>query len=132
MKNSIRFLVLILEILLIALMLMYLTMQVCAAESGPYGPTMDYEATAYCYTGSLTKTGTVPLEGRTVAVDPDVIPLGSTVIVYLDSQLLGIYQAEDTGGLVKGRVIDIYMEDREACREFGRQEVRVQVVQAEG
>lgn len=58
-----------------------------------------------------TASGTTPTAGRTVAVDPSVIPLGSTVIIDGVS-----YIAEDTGSAVKGNVIDIYFSSHsEAC-----------------
>ena len=43
---------------------------------------------------------------HTIAVDTDIIPLGSTV--YIDGVA---YVAEDTGGAIKGNRIDIYVED---------------------
>jgi 3D (Asp-Asp-Asp) domain-containing protein len=80
--------------------------------------------TAYCnceeccgeWAGGPTYTGTMPEEGRTVAVDPDVIPLGSRVLI-----AGRWYIAEDTGSWVKGDHIDVYMESHDACNEFGRQ-----------
>lgn len=71
----------------------------------------------------LTKTGTVPTEGRTVAVDPDVIPLGSAVFIN------GVcYIAEDTGSAIKGNVVDIYFADHEEAKQFGRQTAMVAYV----
>lgn len=57
----------------------------------------------------------VPLEqGVSIAVDPDVIPLGSTV--YID----GIpYVAHDTGGAIKGNRIDIYFASHKDAVDFG-------------
>ena len=83
-----------------------------------------FSTTAYCkcekccgvWTDSPTKSGTIPQEGRTIAVDPNVIPLGTQVII--DGQ---IYTAEDTGSAVKGNVIDIYLSDHEETEEYGRQ-----------
>ena len=99
----------------------------------PYGALIEFEATAYCETGNQTKSGTWPMEGRTIAVDPSIIPLGMTVLVYnADMKLIGIYQAEDTGGKVKGRIIDIYIKNVAECWEFGRQKVFVQIVDARG
>lgn len=46
----------------------------------------------------------MPKVGRTIAVDPDVIPLGSTVLI--DGKA---YIAEDIGGAIKGNVIDMYV-----------------------
>ena len=55
-------------------------------------------------TDGITATGTQATVNRTVAVDPEIIPLGSTVII--DGQE---YVAEDVGGAVKGRTIDIFV-----------------------
>jgi uncharacterized protein YabE (DUF348 family)/3D (Asp-Asp-Asp) domain-containing protein len=62
-----------------------------------------------------TYTGTTATEGRTIAVDPKVIPLGWWV--YIDG--IGFRRAEDIGGAVKGNKIDIYFEDDEYARKFG-------------
>lgn len=83
-----------------------------------------FETTAYCkcekccgvWSDSPTKSGTIPQEGRTIAVDPDAIPLGTQVLI--DGQ---IYTAEDTGSAVKGSVIDIYFNDHEETEKYGRQ-----------
>ncbi|MBE3597125.1 MAG: DUF348 domain-containing protein [Hydrogenibacillus sp.] len=63
----------------------------------------------------MTATGHRAKEGRTIAVDPDVIPLGSWV--YIDGY--GLFRAEDTGGAVKGKIIDIYFEDDHKADAFG-------------
>jgi len=82
------------------------------------------EATAYCYTGLQTKTGTWPKEGRTVAVDPAVIPYGTRLIINGKPG----YIAEDCGGAIKGNKIDIYMTDYERCIQFGRRTVEVKIM----
>lgn len=89
-----------------------------------------FEATAYCYTGRPTKTGTWPQEGRTIAVDPEVIPLGSEVYVSCEScpEVNGRYIAEDTGGKIKGHRIDVYIKDYDTCIQFGRRRVLVTVL----
>ena len=56
--------------------------------------------------GRSTSTGAVATEGRTIAVDPSVIPYGTEVLI--DGH---VYVAEDCGGAVKGNVIDIFVED---------------------
>jgi len=61
--------------------------------------------TGYTWTGGRTATGTYPHWG-TVAVDPNVIPLGSTVYI----QGLGVFHAEDTGGAVIGDHVDVYVD----------------------
>ena len=85
----------------------------------------EFEATAYCDFG-ITKSGAVTAEGL-VAADPDVLPLGS--VIQLDAETYhGVYQVMDTGALVKGRIIDIYMPDLQDATEFGRQKVQVTVL----
>ena len=60
----------------------------------------------------ITKTGTVATMGRTVAVDPDVIPLGSEVLIN------GVvYIAEDTG--VEGKEIDLFINSHEQALAMG-------------
>ena len=62
----------------------------------------------------ITYTGTKAQEGRTVAVDPDVIPLGSTVII--DGQE---YVAEDVGGAIKGNRLDIFKSSHDEALQAG-------------
>lgn len=74
-----------------------------------------FKVTFYGATGNTTKTGTECKEGRTIAVDPNVIPLGSTI--YIENDPLGgdgYYIAEDTGSAVKGNIIDIFADDGES------------------
>lgn len=87
------------------------------------------KATAYCYTGNRTYTGTWPQEGRTIAVDPEVIPLGSKVYVSCESwpEINGEYIAEDTGGKIKGNIIDIYMDKYSDCIKFGKRSVIIKI-----
>ncbi|MCI8326502.1 MAG: hypothetical protein HFI37_01840 [Lachnospiraceae bacterium] len=66
------------------------------------------------FADGITKTGTRVAAGRTVAVDPRLIPLGSKVIINGHT-----YTAEDIGGKVKGRHIDIYMNTIRECMNFG-------------
>ena len=57
-----------------------------------------------------TKTGTNPTAKRTIAVDPEVIPLDSIVFIYWKKgfEWNGCFVAEDTGGGIDGKHIDIY------------------------
>ena len=82
------------------------------------------EATAYCYTGNRTATGTWPSRG-TIAVDPEVIPLGSKL--YVEGYGEGI--AEDTGGAIQGEIIDLYMESEAECWAWGRRTVEVRIIE---
>ena len=54
----------------------------------------------------MTSTGVIAKEGRTIAVDPTIIPYGTRVVI--DNHE---YIAEDCGSAVKGKVIDIYVEE---------------------
>ena len=80
----------------------------------------EFRITHYCncekccgkWANGRTATGTTPTEGRTIAVDPAVIPLGSEV------RLNGhIYVAEDTG--VHGKAIDVYVDDHGEALRLG-------------
>lgn len=64
----------------------------------------------------LWAQNTIPTADRTVSVDPDVIPLGTVLII--DGHE---YIAEDTGSAVKGNVIDIYFDSHELAVEYGVQ-----------
>lgn len=63
----------------------------------------------------ITSTGTVATEGRTIAVDPDVIPYGTEVIVCYADGTTVTYIAEDCGGSIKGNRLDVYMDSHEAA-----------------
>lgn len=71
----------------------------------------------YCcgvWGGTSTATGTKPTAGRTIAVDPSVIPLGSKVIINGH-----VYTAEDTGGAIKGKKIDIFVNSHSTALAYG-------------
>lgn len=67
----------------------------------------------------ITATGTVATEGRTIAVDPSVIPYGSMVAVEYDDGRTCYYIAEDCGGAIKGRKVDVFIADHERAKELG-------------
>jgi 3D (Asp-Asp-Asp) domain-containing protein len=97
-----------------------------AIESAPsVDSSKEFHATAYCITGA-TRSGALTAPGI-VAADPKVIPLGS--MIYVESPLMGgIYHVLDTGELVKGKIIDIFIPNYEQCVEFGRRIVKVKVL----
>lgn len=70
----------------------------------------------------ITKSGKRATEGRTIAVDPKIIPLGSTV--YLNGKA---YTAEDTGSAIKGNKIDLFINDHQKAKVFGVQEMEVKI-----
>ena len=71
----------------------------------------------------LTATG-IPVTPGVVAVDPEVIPLGSTVII--DGQA---YLAADTGGAVRGSHVDIAVATHQEALELGTRTAEVWVVE---
>lgn len=64
----------------------------------------------------ITASGTNVKEGQTVAADWSVLEPGSRI--YIDG--IGIRTVEDTGGLIQGQAIDVYVEDVETARQGGR------------
>jgi len=74
----------------------------------------------------ITKSGTMVRPG-VVAVDPEVIPLGTEIFI----EGLGVFTAEDTGGAIKGNRLDIYFESRKEALEFGVQSVNVFIIYCE-
>lgn len=99
-------------------------------EAEPDGTDNVFKIYAYCPcekccgsgAAGITATGTTATAGRTIAVDPDVIPLGSVVIIDGNE-----YIAEDTGGGIKGKTIDLYMDSHKAALNFGIQYLEVTV-----
>lgn len=58
-----------------------------------------------------------------VAVDPKVIPLHTLVFV----EGYGFAVAADTGGAIKGNIVDVCLATEKECRNWGRREVQVHV-----
>lgn len=86
-----------------------------------------FTATAYSVSGE-TKSQTVTQEGRTVAADPNVLPIGTVIEIRNAGPYSGEYVVQDTGPNIVGRKIDIYIaRTREAIR-FGVHKVRVRIV----
>ena len=72
-----------------------------------------------------TATGTNPKEGRTIAVDPKIIPKGSLVFI----EGWGYYIAEDTGSAIKGKRIDIFLNSYKMAKQLGnKQQARVYIL----
>jgi 3D (Asp-Asp-Asp) domain-containing protein len=84
-----------------------------------------FEATAYCNYG-FTASGIWVREGI-VAGDPRVLPLGSEIDIRSDDEVFEKHQVMDTGGKIKGYIIDIWMPTCEEAIAFGRREVKVRV-----
>lgn len=90
------------------------------------GRQITVQATAYdgVSLGGLTASG-YQIQGtgdKVIAVDPNVIPMGSTV--YIPGY--GTAIARDTGGAIQGNIIDLNMSTAEAV-QWGRQTVTITV-----
>jgi len=106
------------------------------AARGATTRTMTVEATAYCpcrvCTGKgpehpaygITASG-APAAPGTVAVDPAAIPLGTRMWV----EGYGEAVAADTGGMIKGRKIDVYFPTHQEAVEWGRKRVTIKIFQ---
>lgn len=69
------------------------------------------------FPNSPTSTGVMPEVGRTVAVDPKVIPYGTSIEI----DGFGVRIAEDTGGAIKGKKLDIFVQTTAEAFQLGRQ-----------
>ncbi|KAA9007306.1 hypothetical protein F4V43_02125 [Paenibacillus spiritus] len=74
---------------------------------------------------ALTASGVRTKEGRTVSADTKVLPIGT--IIYIDN--IGERRVEDTGSAIKGRKLDLFIEDLKEARKFGRKKgVKVKII----
>ena len=93
---------------------------------------MRMRTTGYCncrrcagkWAGHATASGVMPKENHTIAVDPRLIPLGT--VVEIDGRL---YVAEDTGGAIKGKRIDVYYKSHRKASRHGVQFKMVKIYQ---
>lgn len=83
----------------------------------------NFKLTAYCAcskccgkSDGITASGTIATQGRTVAVDPSVIPFGTTLVINGNT-----YIAEDSGGAIGGSRIDIFFNNHQDALNFGVQ-----------
>ncbi|WLR52805.1 stalk domain-containing protein [Bacillus tianshenii] len=94
----------------------------------------EYTMTSTAYTANcegcsgITRTGINLKENpdkKVVAVDPDVIPLGSKVWV----EGYGTAVAGDIGSAIQGNKIDVFIPSREEALQYGRKQVKVKVLE---
>lgn len=93
----------------------------------------EFRLTAYCpceecngqWKDGITSTGVIAEAGKTIAVDPTVIPYGTEVIINGNT-----YIAEDCGGAITGNRIDIYFDTHEEALAFGVQYADVYIVRS--
>lgn len=92
-----------------------------------YAYVLEMEASAYLPSDGggdgITASG-LPATHGIVAVDPDIIPLGTKVFV----PGYGIAIAADTGGMIEGHMIDLCMEDYGDAIQFGRRDIEVYIL----
>ena len=93
------------------------------------GRTLKVEATGYSTKQPGLSTHTfmgidLRVNSRVIAVDPSVIPLGSMVEV----EGMGVYIAGDTGGAIKGNIIDIHFNTVAEALQWGRRHVTVRIL----
>ncbi|WJE15875.1 ubiquitin-like domain-containing protein [Halobacillus sp. ACCC02827] len=93
--------------------------------------TLQMHATAYTANcagcSGVTATGIDLKENpdrKVVAVDPDVIPLGSRVWV----EGYGTAIAGDTGGAIDGKRIDLFVPSKSQAHSYGRKQVTVKIL----
>ena len=91
-----------------------------AANAPPrYGEPVPVQMTAYCLTRNTTRRGRYVRAGI-VAADPKLFPLARYIELYVDRRYLGRFLIDDTGRLIKGNIIDIWMPTCREARLFGR------------
>lgn len=93
-----------------------------------YSSTFRVKATAYAGDG-ITATGTVPVRNpsgwSTIAVDRNVIPMGTKVYV----ENYGYAIAEDVGGAIKGNIIDVFMNSESDAIQWGVRYVNIYILE---
>ena len=96
-----------------------------AAEEAYVVPPTNYVATAYSLRGR-TASGRFVAKGL-IAADPRHLPLGSRVRLEAGAYS-GEYLVADTGGLVRGKRIDIWTPSSREAMRFGRRTVKLTVL----
>ncbi|HEX5883415.1 MAG TPA: 3D domain-containing protein [Pyrinomonadaceae bacterium] len=99
--------------------------QKIATEEAYVVPATSYVATAYSLRGR-TASGLMVSKGL-IAADPRHLPLGSRVRIQAGAYS-GDYLVADTGGLVRGRRIDIWIPSSREAMRFGRRTVKLTVL----
>jgi Uncharacterized protein conserved in bacteria len=90
--------------------------------------TNGYESTRKCKGDrnyGRTASGLITKEGRTVSADPNLLPIGT--IIFIDG--IGERRVEDTGSAIKGYKLDLFIEDLQEAKKFGRKKgVKVKII----
>ena len=96
-----------------------------AVEEAYVVPPVSYVATAYSLRGR-TASGRMVAKGL-IAADPRHLPLGSRVRIEAGGYS-GEYLVADTGALVRGKRIDIWIPSSREAMRFGRRTVKLTVL----
>ncbi len=99
------------------------------AEASSDSSARTFRATAYCLRGK-TASGRSVRRG-VVAADTRVLPLGTRIKITA-GKYSGNYVVADTGGRIKGRVLDIWVPSCSEARRWGRRSVQVTVLGKRG
>jgi 3D (Asp-Asp-Asp) domain-containing protein len=93
-------------------------------------PTYLIEVSYYCpcekccgKSNGITASGTKATEGRTIAADTSIFPMGTKIL--LNGKVLTV---EDTGSYIKGNRIDVYLNSHDECLKMGRHKEIVTIV----
>ena len=95
-------------------------------ERARAGERIAVSITAYCLQGR-TRRGNLVRDGI-IAVDRRLFPLGHEVDLFFGRVKYGRFLADDTGGVITGGRIDVWMGDCAAARRFGRRRGYAQLV----
>ena len=79
----------------------------------------------------ITASGEQATPGVTVAVDPDVIPLGSDVLVDYGDGEIHYYRADDVGAAIKGNKLDLCVSSHQEAINLGARTATVYWVEAD-
>lgn len=82
-------------------------------------------------TDGITASGVQATPGVTVAVDTDVIPLGSDVLVDYGDGVINYYRADDTGSAIKGNELDLCVSSHQDAINMGVRTATVYWVEAD-
>jgi 3D (Asp-Asp-Asp) domain-containing protein len=91
------------------------------------GARLYFTATAYCK-GDTTASG-VSVRTGIAAADPSLLPVGTVIRIDTpESKLDGIWTVMDTGPLVQGRIVDLYLWSCHEALRFGRVPIQLEVL----
>jgi 3D (Asp-Asp-Asp) domain-containing protein len=104
-------------------------------EQRPAAQIYDVTATSYTISDSgmngkgVTATGHKAVPWSTIAVDPNIIPLGSKIHLHCEEypSMDGEYIADDVGGAIHGYHIDVCVETKSQAIKLGKRKVQLTI-----